>query len=384
MDRKKIIIISSVGVGALILVGILIYLIVPKNASIEQPALAESPEASVPSGANLNLSQNSVLNEILPANIVSFVWSDMDQKFVAISSNGFLYSINPNDFGVSTTTNFDVSNIIKVAWSPDKSKALVYYSENNILKKFYFDVASQNITPLNDQIGDAIFSPKGDQILYVFNQSQNNVLKSFLSLSNPDGTKWKNIATFSIPDALLYWPSGTNVRAYATSPASGLLSNSVYSIDIKNGSLQKFLIGQNGQQIKLSSSGNGLLSSFVDSRGRSLQLFYKNLQTNSGVLLPIKTLPEKCSFDATEENIFCAVPNKISSSAIMPDDYYGGRLNYADSLWVYNIESNSASQATFSESVAPINIRALEVSFDSSYIIFISQKDGKLFRLQIR
>lgn len=382
MDRKKIIIISSIGAGILILIGVLIYLIIPKSPQTEQPALSGSPMASAPSGDNLNPSQGSILNEVLPTNITSFVWSDRDQKFVAISSNGFLYSINPGDFAVSTTTNFGVSGIIKVVWSPDKNKAIVYRNENGILKKFYFDTVSQKMTSLGDQVGSAVFSPKSDQILYVFNQLQNNVLKSFLSISNPDGTKWKNLSTFSMPDALLYWPSVT--KAYATGPASGLLPNSVYSIDVKTGALQKFLTGQNGQQIKFSPSGNGLLYSFVDSRGKSLQLFYKNLKTNLDVLLPIKTLSEKCSFDKTEENIFCAVPNKISSNAIMPDDYYDSKLNLDDNLWVYNIESNGASQITSSENTISLSIKTLEVSPDNSYVIFISQKDGRLFRLQIR
>ncbi len=382
MDRKKIIIISSIGAGVLILIGILIYLIIPKSSPAEQPALSGSPMASTPSGDNLSSSQNSILNEILPANIVSFVWSDINQKFTAISSSGFLYSINPSDFAVSTTTNFGVSGIIKVVWSPNKSKAVVYRNENGVLKKFYFDAISQNITPLGDQIGSVTFSPKSDQILYVFNQLQNSVLKSFLSISNPDGTKWKNLSAFSMPDTLLYWPSG--IKAYAISPASGLLPNSVYSIDVKTGALQKFLAEQNGQQIKFSPSGNGLLYSFVDSRGKNLQLFYKNLKTNSDTLLPIKTLPEKCSFDKTEENVFCAAPNKISSSAIMPDDYYSNKLNLDDNLWVYNIQSNSASQIISSENITPINIKMLEVSPDNSYIIFISQKDDRLFRLQIR
>ncbi|MEK7120162.1 MAG: hypothetical protein AAB824_01335, partial [Patescibacteria group bacterium] len=72
MDRKKIIIISSIGAGVLILIGILIYLIIPKSSPAEQPALSGSPMASTPSGDNLSSSQNSILNEILPANIVSF------------------------------------------------------------------------------------------------------------------------------------------------------------------------------------------------------------------------------------------------------------------------------------------------------------------------
>jgi hypothetical protein len=383
MDRKKIIIISSIGAGVLILIGILIYLIIPKKSPTNQPALSGSPVASVSANSNSGSSQYSILNEILPANIVSFVWSDTDQKFAAISSNGFLYSIDPaNNFIGSTTTNFGVSGIVKVVWSPDKSKAVIYRNENNVLKKFYFDAGSQKTLSLDDQIGATAFSPKSDQILYVFNQSQNGVLKSFLSTSNPDGTKWKNLSTFPMPDALLYWPLTT--KAYATSPASGLLPNSVYSIDVKTGSLQKFLTEQNGQQVKFSPSSNKLLYSFVDDRGRNLQLFYKNMQTNATVLLPIKTLPEKCSFDAAEENIFCAVPNKIPSNAILPDDYYDSNINSTDNLWVYNIESNSASQIIFSENIAPISIKTLEVSPDGSYIIFISQKDGRLFRLQIK
>ncbi len=378
MDRKKIIIISTIGAGVLILIGILIYLIIPKNSPMEQPALSESPVAS----DNLNPPQSSTLYEILSTNIASFVWSDRDQKFVAISSNGFLYSINPSDFTLSTTTNFGVSGIVKIVWSPDKNKAVIYHNENGILKKFYFDATNQNITPLGDQVDDMVFSPKNDQTLYVFNQLQNSVLKSFLSISNPDGTKWKNLSTFSMPDALLYWPSAT--KAYATGPASGLLSNNIYSIDVKTGSLQKFLTGQNGQQIKFSPSGNGLLYSFVDGRGKNLQLFYKNLKTNSDILLPIKTLPEKCSFDKTEENVFCAVPNKISSIIIMPDDYYSGKLNVDDNLWVYNIESNNTFQIISSENTMPLSIKTLEISPDNSYIIFISQKDGGLFRLQIK
>ena len=241
--------------------------------------------------------------------------------------------------------------------------------------------------PLDHKVGNAVFSPFGDQILYVFNQLQDGLLKTFLSIANPDGTKWKNLSTFPMPDALLYWPSETNKqsnKAYTTSPASGLLPNSVYLIDTKNGSLQKFLDEQNGQQINFSPSGNKLLYSFVDGRGKNLQLFYKNLQTNTSVLLPMKTLAEKCSFDASGENVFCATPSRISSDALMPDDYYSGSTNLSDDIWVYNIESNSASQIIYSEKIPPLNIRYFEVSVDDSYIIFISQQNGELFKLQIK
>jgi len=383
MDRKKIIIISSIGVAVLVLMGFLIYLIIPKNSTFGQPSSSESP---APSSTDISL-ESSILNKIISANIANVAWSDADKKFVAISSDGFLYSINPDSFIVSTTTNFGVSNINKVVWSSNKSRAVIYYNENNISKKFYFDTINQITVPLDNKVGNAVFSPFGDQILYVFNQLQDGLLKTFLSIANPDGTKWKNLSTFPMPDALLYWPSETNKqsnKAYTTSPASGLLPNSVYLIDTKNGSLQKFLDEQNGQQINFSPSGNKLLYSFVDGRGKNLQLFYKNLQTNTSVLLPMKTLAEKCSFDASGENVFCATPSRISSDALMPDDYYSGSTNLSDDIWVYNIESNSASQIIYSEKIPPLNIRYFEVSVDDSYIIFISQQNGELFKLQIK
>lgn len=377
MNRKKIIIVSGIILGVLI-IGLLIYF-----SFSNKPSQKTTPPITTPT---LTTPENSVtpasLSKII-SSISGFTWSNTDQKFWAVSNSGILYSIDPATFSVSTTTNLGLSNVIGAQWSGDKTKIMLSYADNGSIKNSVFDNSNQTITTLPSQASNIAFSPTNNQIAYVFNQTKNGSLETFISTASFDGSKWKNIISLPVPDALLYWSTPKTI--YLTSPASGLVPNSVYSINSSgNGALQEFLPPQNGQQLVFSPSGTKILYSYTDSYGKNIQLFYKDLKNNAAVLLPFKTLAQKCSFNSSETIIYCGVPTNFSAGSIWPDDYYNNKITPSDSVWEYSIESNSASIIAPSDQFTNLDLEnPIIPTSDGSAILFIQKNTGDLMRLSI-
>jgi len=177
------------------------------------------------------------------------------------------------------------------------------------------------------------------------------------------------------------WPN-KNTITLTTKPSGGV-AGFLYFLDIKTEEVTKTLGDIAGLTTLTSPDGEEVI--YSESTGDSFVLNLYNTKNLSKQKLPFATLPEKCAWSNTENNIlYCAIPTTIVSG-VYPDIWYQGLVSFSDEIWKINTETLSTELLVTPENEVGIEIDAANLSLgpNESYLFFINKKDLSLWGVRI-
>ncbi|MBI2052674.1 MAG: hypothetical protein HYT34_00290, partial [Candidatus Ryanbacteria bacterium] len=223
-------------------------------------------------------------------------------------------------------------------------------------------------TFVNDVFG-LDFAPDADRIAWM---TPINETSLSLRTSNPDETSIKTVATVQIPDFEIYWIKKDllALKSKTSSEAPSLLQTmSLAGVsNIISSEKKGFDVIWHGDGTEYLSSEDGVKLEVHDEKNSTVKE------------LSLKTLPEKCAFSIKDRNVlFCAVPRSLGQETL-PDAWWQGRVNFADSLWKINLGSGESSLLLGG---GGFDITHLFTSPHEDYIFFINKNDSTLWSLRI-
>lgn len=294
-------------------------------------------------------------------------------------SNGNVYEsdfLGENSKQISSVT---LNGLLKAIWSPDKTKVIGIFSDNNKIKKYFYNYANNESSLLGEKIGNIAWSPDSKNIAYQFIDSatgQHNI-----SVANPDGTNWKNIFKTRLDDLIVEWPNKEKISL--RQPPSGLAQGILYAINATTGDFNKILSDLFGLSIKWSPKADKILFSSTDDRGKNPKLSLSDSSGTNQKDLNLSGLADKCAWSNDDRTIFCALPQEISANATWPDDYYKGVVILADDFYKINLETNEKNKILGSSSQTSFDAQEIFLSPKEDYLFFINKHDGLLYSLKI-
>ncbi len=152
----------------------------------------------------------------------------------------------------------------------------------------------------------------------------------------------------------------------------------LYSLDIKNGELQKIIGNVNGLTALPSPDLQKILYSESSRGGMTLRLY--NKKTNAITEIPSATLPEKCVWSANSADIYCAAPDSLQT-AEYPDAWYQGDVSFSDAMWKIDAKTGFITSVFAPESFdAPkMDMTHLTLSQNGDFLFFINKTDSTLW-----
>lgn len=164
-------------------------------------------------------------------------------------------------------------------------------------------------------------------------------------------------------------------QLYATTKASAY----VEGFTVQLPSFSKIIGGTTGLIASPSSDGSFIGSMWSQT---GLQTFFLNTKDTTPKSLSIRTLSSKC-VSRNPSFFFCAVPQSLPKAAEgLPDDWYQGRVLFADSLMLVNAKTGeSFSFYTFDGAVGDMDMTNINLSVDSSLFSYIRKQNGSLWLL---
>ncbi|MEI8174952.1 MAG: hypothetical protein WCG28_03310 [bacterium] len=246
-------------------------------------------------------------------------------------------------------------------------------TENNEIKGVF----------LPNNITDISISPDSSGIFYLFNNQNNgneNIIGTTLNLKTN-----KKIQIFDSPftEWLSSWPN-KDIVTLTTKPSASI-PGYMYSMDASGKNLTKILGDINGLTTLESPNGKLILFSNTES-SYNLTLNLYHTDTRNSDLLSLKTLPEKCVWNRTNEFIYCAVP-KSAPIGEYPDTWYQGEVSFNDQIWKIEVKTgNTTLILDPSTSVGGEDIDGIKLALDAdeNNLFFVNKKDYFLWRVSLK
>ncbi len=293
-------------------------------------------------------------------------------------SSGNVFESDFDGAGLKKISSVNLTNILKALWSPDKEKVIGIFSENNQVKKYYYNYTNNQSATLNARIGYVAWSPDSKKIAYQFADASGE--QTNISVANPDGSDWKNIFKTRLDNLIVEWPGKTKISL--RQPVSGLAQGILYSLNSETGDFTRVLSDIFGLSVKWSPKADKILFSSTNDRGRNPILALADETGANTKNLKLAGLADKCTWSNDDRTIFCALPQEISQNAVWPDDYYKGLVILADDFYKINLETGDKTKIAGSSNEVGYDAQELFLSPKEDYLFFINRRDGLLYSLK--
>ena len=369
-----------------VVIGVLVVYNLLSDDEIVTPPTSNPEQIPVSDPTTSQTAKSSYQGRLIPISQepVSYPTTDGRKVKYYSTNNGNVFESNFDGSELTRISSIVLDNLIKALWSPNRDKVIAIFDENGQAKKYLYDYNTKISTALDKNIQWVNWSPKEDRIAYQYYNSVNQ--DNNISIAGANSLDWTNIFQTRMKDLIVEWPDSNKV-AIRTKP-SGLAQSVVYTIDLATGDFQKIIDQTYGLTLLWSPLGDKVLYSETDNTGKNLKLktiAVGDLGNQTVKELDLMTLPEKCVWGQDNRTIFCAIPRSISNLAILPDDYYKKKISFNDDFWRINLDTGEAIkiyEAKGSE-VNAYNAKELILPPLEDYLLFINQKDGLLYSLEL-
>lgn len=302
---------------------------------------------------------------------------------------GHIYETREDSMTIEKVTNTTVQQVTNAMFSSNGNKVL-------------FEKLSEGEESIDSFIGEIVLEiEEGGAEEKILQIQPYSILSSFFSLSPDENsfaylTQNQNSSNLYVGDFnsneeiifqspikewVIEW-SSDNLISMFTKPSSSIPGYG-YLLNTSNGSTEKVLNQIDGLTFKSNSEGDSVI--YSETRGGTIALKYKNLDSNETRTFAVSTFPEKCAFSKTDSLIvYCGIPRSFPGASY-PDDWYKGRVSFEDMLWKINL-STGRSESIYNFSTndyGNFDIVNMQVTEEDQFITFKNRNDLTLWSLNL-
>lgn len=290
--------------------------------------------------------------------------------------DGHLLANSQTGGNEEAVSNLTILNIIRVAWSPARNRALVLYQDGEEIKQFISEATSTpKVAFLPKDASSPAWAPDGKAIFWASNLGGVSTLVS----ADPDGKNQRRRAfTTPIPDVLplLITPDLVGIIPKTVS----FFETPLLLFNLKT-SQENILLSQFGLRVvgDMHPTSQLLAYSSTNRVGALNDLHTLDINKNADTAWTVKTLADKCAFSKDATLLFCAVP-KNNAGRDLPEAWFQGKISFADSFVRLNLATNKAEEI-FNE--GEYDAADLVVADDNKRLFFTDKKTGFLYALSL-
>jgi hypothetical protein len=276
-------------------------------------------------------------------------------------------------------TNAGFVDLVDVKWSSGKQSAvLTFAASDGVERLISFNFSDQTFNDLGSNVAEAAISPDGNEIVYLFEDEENNV--SNISSAAADGSKWKILQPYGNDTIDLEWTSP--FRFLVGEEPTSYTQTSLGSLSVTGDDAQTIVADAFGLTYKVSPDGNTIIYTVGSSRSDEVYLYATDINGSFHQDLEIATMAHKCAFAEDNITVFCGVPQRGNLDYVVPDDYLEGNMVTNDSFYQINTQTGDKQRlGGASEFGAVYDIFNPVVSPTGRSVFFKRQQDENMYAL---
>lgn len=269
----------------------------------------------------------------------------------------------------------NITDLVDIAWAPTGSRAILKFDRGYE----YYNRDKEMAVPIKTM--DTVFWQNINKIFYKYYDTKTK--ERSLNIANPDGSSWLKISDIDFARVdIAPIPKTGLVSLWNSSDA--LQETNLEAIPITGGDKKILFSGKFGADYLWNSSGDRILISHSDQKGGSkIQLAVTNNQGGEYQNLNVATFVSKCVWSSDNITVFCAVPTDLPTTAVLPNDYWGGKIQTKDAFFKINTKTGEKT-SLISPTKIPTDIDAsnLFINAQDNMLIFLNKIDSKLYKLE--
>ncbi|NTW13858.1 MAG: hypothetical protein HGA31_02380 [Candidatus Moranbacteria bacterium] len=350
----------------------------PKNATVNEK---KKIEAKAQSDSEFIGNQSQTQLETVSDTPV-FGAAVIGDNAIGFFRDGALRKFSLGGGGESVIVGGLPGKMLQSRWSPDRSKVLALLGNTETQLWYLIDVEHTSITSLKAGMYSPAWSNLSEKIYYFYRDEKD---RTSINSAKPDGTEWKEIATApnlldpmsqSVPESALlsFW-----------SRPSAFEESSLYTVSVTGGTPEKIFGQKFGASFLWSPDGGHVLISNTLSKGGSeVRLGLANQNGGEFHTLQVPTFTSKAVWTKDGRTVYYALPLSLTSSAVLPDDYFGKSLVTSDSFWKLDVETGKVDRVISPENM-PGSYDSTDLFLDrnESYLFYTNRTDNKLYRIAL-
>ncbi len=367
------------------------------STSIGTPSTATTSEGA---GTQTTLPPESSRQKIFkitdgPVSSAVFIESKNPTTTLArytLASNGHSFDLALDIPGAvaKAISNTTIPGIARTLWGREGRVAIMqYFEEEGGLKTvtLNFQPLSTSTVPLPvkiqffpDGIYDIALSPDGTQAAYLLRTAGG--MDGYIAKSDGSGSK----KAFSIPlsQVLLSWPSPGTILVQSKSAYNtpGIL----FSVDVSSGNVVP-LVYANGLIATADPSFSHIVYQSTAANINQHVSYSYEVQSGRENTISFDPLVEKCIWNpvSTAGLMYCARP-LASVAANYIDLWHIGTASFADTIFAFNLNTNSASIVASpggNQGGVQSDIAMMSLSPNNRYLLFITKGDRSLWGVRL-
>lgn len=315
---------------------------------------------------------------------------------------GHLYETTENTLNNSRLSNITIPKIQEAIFNSNGNNVLFRYldSDQNIIETTLMELfvpksttsTTTERTEESKLIGNIPFpgilsiavSPSKNSYFYLLDSGLSTQVSGYITDFGQKGGV--NVFNSPLKQWIIDWPTLNQITL--TSKAHSSAEGVMFTLNTKSGATEKIIYGKKGLTTLMSPDGKYVLYS-ESQQNKSVELFIRDIASNSDISLNLQGLPEKCVWSKTNEFIiYCAVPSPLLRGDY-PEDWYLGNTSFNDNIWKIDLEkleydlllSNDRQEGFPTDKFDVVNP---QLSADEDHFIFMNKKDLTLWDLRLK
>lgn len=284
---------------------------------------------------------------------------------------------------INQISNTTIPKIYEAVWGTGGSVVMRYASSETIKSFIGYPVlgtttnAALSGSYLDDNIYSLAYSPLKDSIFYTESNGTDGITGIIWKVGSKGGTR---VFSSPVSEWSVAWPN-KNTLALITKP-SYLVNGFLYFLN-SSGGMTKIVGDIAGLTASVNPSADYLL--FSESQSNTIVLHAMKVKDGTSKVLSTPTLPEKCIWSKKDTTIaYCAVPFGITQASY-PDDWYKGKVNFADNIYKINVVTGASTKIfdATTEKAADFDGINLALNQKEDTLIFTNKTDSTLWSLDL-
>lgn len=253
-----------------------------------------------------------------------------------------------------------LSNLSAAYWAANGYETIIVQNSRGELIHSYFNVKTGQIQSLHPNLSRPAWSPRHDKIAYLFFDRQTN--EGQISISNPDGSVFKNILPTRLHPLAITWPKEDLISFYDRAGDE----QSLFILEMEGNSLKKILGPVNKLQTLWAPDSSKILASYTKDGGEIASIM--SLKDQTEIRLDLLTSANKCAWSANSVFVYCG--------AKKADDQL-------ESLYAIDTTTQSAKLLFTPFETETVNIKNPFFSPAEDFLIFTNDYDQYLYSISL-